>query len=105
MYNLYSILKTLEHDVRTPPPAPLCNILLLSLLLIKAEQGMTEHGNGLCGEEGMRKAEQGMRMTTVRGGEWKGRTWNGENGRTRNDNLPLTALISCRDMMPHNTIK
>jgi hypothetical protein len=35
---------------------------------------------------GMRKAEQGMRMTTVRRG-----------GRTQNDSLPLTALISSRD--------
>jgi hypothetical protein len=40
----------------------------------KTEQGMrmieyrmvTKHGNGLCGEEGMRKAEQGMRMTEQR---------------------------------------
>jgi hypothetical protein len=26
----------------------------------KAEQGMTEHGNEMCGEKGMGKAEQGM---------------------------------------------
>jgi hypothetical protein len=40
----------------------------------KTEQGMRmieyrmvmEHGNGLCGEEGMRKAEQRMRMTEQR---------------------------------------
>jgi hypothetical protein len=29
---------------------------------------VAEHENGLCGEERMRKAEQGMRMATVRGG-------------------------------------
>jgi hypothetical protein len=28
---------------------------------------VTEHENGLCGEGGMGKAEQGMRMATVRG--------------------------------------
>jgi hypothetical protein len=43
----------------------------------------------------MGKAEQGMGMTTVRGGGME-RTWN-ENGRTRNNNLPLIALISSRD--------
>jgi hypothetical protein len=48
-----------------------------------AEHGMAAvNGNGLCGEGRMRK--------TVRGGR------NG-NGRTRNANLPLTALISSRD--------
>jgi hypothetical protein len=47
------------------------------------EHGMTaENGNGLCREGRMRK--------TVRGGG------NG-NDRTRNNSLPLTALISSRD--------
>jgi hypothetical protein len=46
------------------------------------EQRMvSEHENGLCGEGQW---------------EWQGRR-NG-NGRTRNDNLPLTALISSRDL-------
>jgi hypothetical protein len=49
----------------------------------KAEQGMVaEHENGLCGEGG-------------RNG--KGRTGN-ENGRTWNGSLPLTVLISSRDL-------
>jgi hypothetical protein len=46
--------------------------------------------------EGEWKGRTGMRMATVREGEWKGRTRN-ENDRTRNDNLPLTGLISSRD--------
>jgi hypothetical protein len=47
------------------------------------EHGMTaENGNGLCREGRMRK--------TARGGG-KG------NDRTRNNSLPLTALISSRD--------
>jgi hypothetical protein len=56
----------------------------------KDSAGMAEHemaagnGNELCGEERMRK--------TVRG-------WGNGNGRTRNDSLPLTALISSRDFV------
>jgi hypothetical protein len=48
------------------------------------EHGISaENGNGLCGEGRMRK--------TVRGeGNGNGRTWNGS--------LPLTALISSRDI-------
>jgi hypothetical protein len=49
-----------------------------------AKHGMTaRNGNGLCGEGRMRK--------TVRGGG------NG-NGKTRNGSLPLTTLISSRDI-------
>jgi hypothetical protein len=60
---------------------------------------VTEHENELC-EGGIGKAEQGMvRMDCAGRGESErqGRTWN-ENGRTRNDSLPLTALISSRDL-------
>jgi hypothetical protein len=53
--------------------------------------------NGLCGEGGsggIGKTEQGMvRMDCAGRGDRKGRTGNG-NGRTRNDSLPLTVLIS-----------
>jgi hypothetical protein len=68
--------------------------------------GMAEHehgmaagnGNGLCGEGRMRKTcGEGRVRKTVWGGG------NG-NGRTRNDSLPLTALISSRDFILGNAL-
>jgi hypothetical protein len=53
--------------------------------------------NGLCWERGIRKAEHGMmRMDYAGRGESERQNRN-ENGRTRNDSLPLTVLISSRD--------
>jgi hypothetical protein len=59
---------------------------------------VTEHENELCAEEGIGKAQHGMvRMDCAGRGNRKDRTGNG-NDRTRNGSLPLTALISSRDI-------
>jgi hypothetical protein len=66
---------------------------------MRKETGVTKHENGLCAEGEIRKAEQGMvRMDCARRGNRKGGTGNG-NDRTRNGSLPLTALISSRDLV------
>jgi hypothetical protein len=50
------------------------------------------NGNGLCGEGKMRK-------TGRREWEWASRGEGNGNGRTRNGSLPLTVLISSRDIV------
>jgi hypothetical protein len=62
--------------------------------------------NELCGERGMRMTEHGMAVGNGNGlcgngsreWEWALRGGGNVNGRTRNGSLPLTALISSRDL-------
>jgi hypothetical protein len=51
---------------------------------------VTEHENGLCGKSGIGKAEHGMTAYPLLGNR---------KGRTRNDSLPLTALITSKDIL------